>query len=66
MLKPLMYGKSLKPAPYSDLVWAPEIHFNQGAWYVYVAIAPSREIKDDLFQHRMYVLRCTDDNPPHW
>nr|WP_241242253.1 family 43 glycosylhydrolase [Thalassotalea sp. G2M2-11] len=54
--------------PYSDLVWAPEIHFNQGAWYIYVAIAPSREIKDDLFQHRMYVLRCTDDNPltGHW
>ncbi len=49
--------------PYSDLVWAPEIHFNQGAWYVYVAIAPSREIKDNLFQHRMYVLRCEDDNP---
>lgn len=49
--------------PYSDLVWAPEIHFNQGAWYLYVAIAPSREIKDKLFQHRMYVLRCTDANP---
>ena len=49
--------------PYSDLVWAPEIHFNQGAWYVYVAIAPSREIKDNLFQHRMYVLRCKDANP---
>lgn len=49
--------------PYSDLVWAPEIHFNQGAWYIYVAIAPSREIKDNLFQHRMYVLRCKDANP---
>lgn len=49
--------------PYSDLVWAPELHFNQGAWYLYVAIAPSREIKDALFQHRMYVLRCNDANP---
>ncbi|WP_283629173.1 glycoside hydrolase family 43 protein [Shewanella baltica] len=48
---------------YSDLVWAPEIHFNQGAWYLYVAIAPSREIKDALFQHRMYVLRCNDATP---
>ena len=28
-----------KPAngPYSELVWAPELHFNQGAWYVYFA-----------------------------
>jgi len=48
---------------YSDLVWAPEIHFNMGAWYVYFAAAPSREIKDDLFQHRMYSIKCEDDNP---
>jgi GH43 family beta-xylosidase len=47
-----------KPAegPFSELVWAPEFHFNQGAWYVYFAAAPSREIKDGLFQHRMYAL----------
>ncbi|GGD51808.1 glycoside hydrolase family 43 protein [Lacimicrobium alkaliphilum] len=49
--------------PYSDLIWAPEIHFNQGAWYVYFAAAPSREIKDELFQHRMYAIRCDADNP---
>lgn len=49
--------------PYSELIWAPEIHFNQGAWYVYFAAAPTREIKDGLFQHRMYAVRCTEDNP---
>ncbi|MGP9800128.1 glycoside hydrolase family 43 protein [Rheinheimera sp. NSM] len=49
--------------PCSELIWAPEIHFNQGAWYIYFAAAPSREIKNKLFQHRMYVLRCTDANP---
>ncbi|MGM7448283.1 GH43 family beta-xylosidase [Idiomarina loihiensis] len=49
--------------PYSELIWAPEIHFNEGAWYVYFAAAPSREIKDDLFQHRMYAIRCKDENP---
>lgn len=55
----------LKPdtGPYSDLIWAPEIHFNHGAWYVYFAAAPSREIKDELFQHRMYAIRCESDNP---
>lgn len=55
----------LKPdsGPYSDLIWAPEIHFNQGAWYVYFAAAPSREIKNDLFQHRMYAITCKDSNP---
>ncbi|MDX3774711.1 glycoside hydrolase family 43 protein [Chromatiaceae bacterium AAb-1] len=53
---------------YSELIWAPEIHFNQGAWYIYFAAAPSREIKNKLFQHRMYVIRCTDANPisGHW
>lgn len=47
----------------SDLIWAPEIHFNKGAWYVYFAAAPSREIKDDLFQHRMYAIKCEAANP---
>ena len=49
--------------PYSDLVWAPEIHFNRDAWYVYFAAAPSREIKDDLFQHRMYAISTAASNP---
>lgn len=55
----------LKPetGPYSELIWAPEIHFNQGAWYVYFAAAPTREIKDELFQHRMYAIKCSDANP---
>jgi GH43 family beta-xylosidase len=34
-----------------------------GEWRVYFAAAPSREIKDDLFQHRMYSIACRDENP---
>jgi GH43 family beta-xylosidase len=49
--------------PYSELIWAPEIHFLDGAWYLYFAAAPSREIKDKLFQHRMYALKTTAANP---
>jgi GH43 family beta-xylosidase len=49
--------------PYSELIWAPELHFNMGAWYVYFAAAPSREIKHKLFQHRMYAIRNTNPNP---
>jgi GH43 family beta-xylosidase len=52
-----------KTGPYSELIWAPEIHFIQGAWYIYFAAAPSREIKDKLFQHRMYAIRNTHPNP---
>jgi GH43 family beta-xylosidase len=48
---------------YSELIWAPEIHFHGGRWYIYFAAAPSREIKDALFQHRMYVVSVEADNP---
>ncbi|MDY0974841.1 glycoside hydrolase family 43 protein [Massilia sp. CFBP9012] len=55
----------IKPdtGPYSELVWAPELHFNEGAWYLYFAAAPSREIRHQLFQHRMYAIRNTNANP---
>jgi GH43 family beta-xylosidase len=49
--------------PLSELIWAPEIHWIDGVWYIYFAAAPSREIKDKLFQHRMYVLRTAAHNP---
>jgi len=49
--------------PYSELIWAPEIHFIQGAWYIYFAAAPSRAIKDNLFQHRMYAITTKAANP---
>lgn len=54
-----------KPAsgPLADLIWAPEIHHLHGAWYVYFAAAPSREIRDDLFQHRIYILTTSASNP---
>jgi len=49
--------------PMSELIWAPEFHRIDGEWIVYFAAAPSREIRDALFQHRMYALRCTDADP---
>ena len=49
--------------PLSELVWAPEIHFNQGAWCIYFAAAPTRAIKDGLFQHRMWVISAKGENP---
>jgi len=49
--------------PCSELIWAPELHHIFGAWHIYFAAAPSRAIKDDLFQHRMYVTSTTAENP---
>ncbi|MER2490470.1 glycoside hydrolase family 43 protein [Catenovulum sediminis] len=48
---------------YSELIWAPEIHFNHDAWYVYFAAAPTRELKDGMFQHRMYAIKNEHANP---
>ena len=49
--------------PCSELIWAPELHHIFGAWHIYFAAAPSRAIKDDLFQHRMYAISTTAANP---
>lgn len=49
--------------PYSDLIWAPEVHYLNQQWYIYFAAAPNREIKDGTFQHRMYVISNKNVNP---
>ena len=60
---PVVAWRKPDSGPYSELLWAPELHYRQGAWYVYFAAAPSRDIKHQLFQHRMYALRNTQPNP---
>lgn len=45
--------------PMSKHIWAPEIHFLQGKWYIYYAAGDV----DDVWQIRPYVLECTGDNP---
>jgi GH43 family beta-xylosidase len=54
-----------KPAqgPLSELIWAPEIHYYDGQWLIYFAAAPTRAIKDGLFQHRMYAITAIGENP---
>ena len=43
---------------YSRQIWAPELHFLQGKWYVYVAADDG-----DNAHHRMYVLAGTETDP---
>ena len=45
--------------PQSIHIWAPEIHYLDGAWYIYYAGGD----KDDIWAIRPYVLRCTDPDP---
>ena len=43
----------------SQHIWAPELHFLDGAWYIY--FAASR--RDDIWALRPWVLRCEGDDP---
>lgn len=44
-------------------IWAPEIHFIDGKWYIYFAAARTTETNDGLFDHRMFVLENESANP---
>lgn len=46
-------------SPWSADIWAPELHFLFGTWWVYAAAAPPAEGNKG---HRTVVLRCTDQN----
>ena len=45
--------------PQSKHIWAPELHFLFGKWYIYYAAGE----KDDPWKIRPYVLECTGDDP---
>lgn len=40
-------------------IWAPELHYINGAWYIYYAGGD----KDDIWQIRPYVLECKNEDP---
>lgn len=49
-------------------IWAPEIHYIDGKWYIYFAAGGSDEDEKEVWQHRMYVLENDAANPlePKW
>lgn len=40
-------------------IWAPELHYIGGKWYIYFAAGRA----DEHFRHRCYCLECSDENP---
>ncbi len=44
-------------------IWAPEIHFIAGKWYIYFAAARTTETVEGLFDHRMFVIENESANP---
>lgn len=50
----------------SQLIWAPELHFINGKWFIYFAASHTKEFDHNgMFQHRMYCLECANPNPMH-
>ncbi|SDN98833.1 glycoside hydrolase family 43 protein [Alkalicoccus daliensis] len=61
--EPVSVWHKYESGPLSANIWAPEIHFIDGKWYIYFAAARTTETKDGLFDHRMYALECDAANP---
>lgn len=45
--------------PMSEHVWAPELHYLDGKWYIYFAAGE----QEDIWEIRPYVLECQGDDP---
>lgn len=51
--------KKHESGPMSYHVWAPELHYLFGKWYIYFAAGEA----DDVWKIRPYVLECSDEDP---
>ncbi|MNZ26126.1 Extracellular exo-alpha-(1-_5)-L-arabinofuranosidase precursor [compost metagenome] len=60
---PAVAWRKYETGPLSANIWAPEIHYIDGKWYIYFAAARTTETQDGLFDHRMYVLENESENP---
>ncbi|MDQ0256786.1 GH43 family beta-xylosidase [Evansella vedderi] len=61
--EPVVVWRKYETGPMSANIWAPEIHFIDGKWYIYFAAAKTTETNDGLFDHRMFVLETSAANP---
>lgn len=51
--------KKHESGPMSEHIWAPELHYLQGKWYLYFAAGE----KEDVWKIRPFVLECRGQNP---
>ncbi|MFA9560066.1 family 43 glycosylhydrolase [Evansella sp. AB-rgal1] len=61
--EPVVAWRKYETGPMSANIWAPEIHYIDGKWYIYFAAAKTTETNDGLFDHRMFVLENESENP---
>lgn len=57
--KPLTIWRKHETGPMGSHIWAPELHFVDGRWYVYFAAGDA----EDIWEIRMYVLENDSENP---
>ncbi|MEW8985978.1 MAG: glycoside hydrolase family 43 protein [Bacillus sp. (in: firmicutes)] len=57
--EPVVAWRKYETGVMSANIWAPELHYIDGKWYIYFAAARA----DDIFDHRMYVLENDSANP---
>ena len=47
----------------SSNIWAPEIHYLEGKWYIYFAASDKGADENGVYDHRTYVLENSSSNP---
>lgn len=47
----------------SQLIWAPEIHYISGKWYIYFAASDDADRRDADHHHRMFAIECDHESP---
>ncbi len=67
-VSPITVWEKREQGPMSQLIWAPEIHYLFGKWYLYFAASHTTKLHpvDGTFQHRMYVLEAEDPVHGPW
>ncbi|OKP85416.1 alpha-N-arabinofuranosidase [Paenibacillus helianthi] len=61
--QPVVAWRKYASGSLSANIWAPEIHYIAGKWYIYFAAAHTTETNEGLFDHRMYVLENASVSP---
>lgn len=61
--EPAVLWRKRESGPLSANIWAPEIHYIRGKWYIYFAAAHTSDTIEGLFDHRIYVLENESANP---
>lgn len=49
------------PAPYNQLIWAPELHYINGHWYLYYSATTANDTGD--INHRMFCAEADTQDP---